>query len=501
MKLYPFQAEVVRRFEITPSVLIGDDMGLGKTVEALALDLKRRTTQLEGYKQTDCKTLIIAPLSVLSSWEKHIKLMWPKARYIVINPKNRNELVKALKQSYHYYVIHWEALRLVEELQNVHWWHIIADEVHRAKNRKAIQTQKLKKLRTSYKTAMSGTPADNAPVDLWSILNWLYPKTWTSFHAYMRYFVKQRMHNQGACYAEGCQKLHKRAYREIMGVANVEELHEALAPYYIRRLKEDVLKELPDKYYSQIDVDLVPKQRRIYDQMKREMLAWIGKHEDEPIAAPIIVAQLVRLKQFALAHAEIILVKRRKKDCDECRHEGREVCIGHDVRTVKLSEPSSKLDALMEKLEEDPNRQVVVFSESKQIINLFGQRLTASGITHCILTGDTAQRDRGDMVEAFQQGAFRIFAGTIDAGGIGITLTAADTCIFLDRKWNPSLNKQAEDRLHRIGQKNAVHIIDIVARNTVDGGRLQRIKLKWSWLKRLLGDKVEPEIEYELELA
>lgn len=494
MKLYPFQKEMVDKFEYVPGVLCGDDMGTGKTVEALALDLRRRTKQLNGYKQTDCKTLIIAPATVLSSWADHIKRIWPAGRTAVINPKNRQDLINKLQQPYHYYVVHWEALRLVEELRSVHWWHIIADEVHRAKNPKSQQTQGLKKLRTSYKTALSGTPADNAPQDLWSILNWLYPKVWSSHNRFDNYFVKIQTHNKGACFAimtkedgteEPCGGYHKGTFKKVTGVAHIDELSEAIAPYYIRRLKEEVIDDLPEKYYSEIKVQLAPRQRRIYDQMRSEMLAWVGKHESEPIAAPIVVAQLIRLKQFALAFAELEWFTKRNRETGEVE----------EFTRVKLSEPSSKLDVVMEKIQDNPDKQVVVFSESKQAIHLLVTRLRAANVSHVVLTGDTPQTSRGGLVNAFQAGRARIFAGTIHAGGEGITLTAASTVIFLDRTWNPSKNRQAEDRLHRIGQENAVEVIDVVAEDTVDRGRLQMIKLKWSWLKQLLGDKTVVEIE------
>jgi SNF2 family DNA or RNA helicase len=117
------------------------------------------------------------------------------------------------------------------------------------------------------------------------------------------------------------------------------------------------------------------------------------------------------------------------------------------------------------------------------------KRLEAKGVTVATLTGDTKQVDRDGLVQDFQDGKYSIFAATIKAGGVGLTLTAASTVVFLDRDWSPSANRQAEDRLHRIGQKNAVQVIDLIARDTVDLGRLQKVELKWSWLKELLGDK------------
>jgi SNF2 family DNA or RNA helicase len=475
VKLYPFQKEAVDKLESVTSILIADDMGLGKTVEAIALDCRRRRS-LQTLQSAN-KTLIVAPLSALGSWALHLKMIWPKARVIVINPKRRQDLIDALGDPYHYYVIHWEALRLIKELQDIKWWHIIADEVHKAKNRKAQQTIALWKQRTKYKTGLSGTPADNAPQDLWSVLHWLYPRTWSSYWRFANYYIKIQVHTLGGyCLAQGCGQNHKTGFRKIVGVANVDELMGELQPYYIRRIKEDVLEELPDKYYTQILVDLDPKQRRIYNQMRSDMLAWVGAHEHEPIAAPIVVAQLTRLKQFALSYAGLKVME--KNDASGTPRTYTRVC---------LEEPSSKLDAVMDIIQ-DTNRPIVVFSESKQIINLLAKRLNRAGISFVVLTGDTSQNDRDRNINLFQSGKIRVFAGTIKAGGIGITLTAASTVVFLDRTWNPSQNRQAEDRLHRIGQKDAVHVIDIVARDTVDGGRLQMLKQKWEWLKILLGD-------------
>lgn len=432
---------------------------------------------LEGYRQADCKTLIVAPLSVVGAWETTISLLWPAARVARLDPKDRDSFTRTFREPYHYYVMHWEGLRLIPELQEIPWWHVIADEVHRAKNRKAQQTLALKKLRTSFKSALSGTPADNAPQDLWSILHWLYPKTWSSFHRFHNYFVRIQTHTMGQCTAFGCDKYHKNSFKKIIGVAHVDELHRAIEGYYLRRTKEQVLPELPDKYYSTIEVDLSPRQRRVYNQMRESMLAWVGQHDDEPIAAPVIIAQLVRLKQFALAHAEVVQV--RKMVDGEWKIFDK----------VMLRDPSSKLDAVMEKILDNPEQQIVVFSESKQMIYLLAHRLSAARISHVVLTGDTSQGERDENIGKFQAGEARVFAGTIHAGGEGITLTAASTVIFLDRMWNPSKNRQAEDRCHRIGQKNAVHVIDIVAKDTVDAGRLQQLELKWSWLKEILGDR------------
>jgi len=202
------------------------------------------------------------------------------------------------------------------------------------------------------------------------------------------------------------------------------------------------------------------------------MLAWVGKHEDEPLPAPSVIAQLVRLQQFAVAYGKL----------------ETKVVKGETQRYLVLDEPSAKLDAVMD-LIGATDAQIIIFGQSKQAINLLATRLTRAGISHGCLTGDTKQADRDVYIEEFQAGTRRVFLSTVKAGGVGITLTAASIVVFLDRAWSPSANKQAEDRAHRLGQKNAVLIITLVARDTIDRERNDKIDLKWSWLKAILETK------------
>jgi SWI/SNF-related matrix-associated actin-dependent regulator 1 of chromatin subfamily A len=256
----------------------------------------------------------------------------------------------------------------------------------------------------------------------------------------------------------------------------------------VRRLKSEVLHELPDKYYSEIWVDLPPVQRRGYDQMRRDMLTWVTAHRDDidnehPLIAGSVAAQLTRLQQFAIAAMRYDGTRTQQR-----LRQG--VAEWREVPVYTMTEPSAKLDAVME-LITSSREQIVVFSQSKQAIHLLTRRLHAAGIPTSVITGDTSTSHavRGRITDDFQQGKTRVFAGTIRACGEALTLTAASTVVFLDRDWNPSKNRQAEDRAHRLTQKNAVHVIDVMARNTIDLGRHQRIEVKWQWLQQILGDK------------
>lgn len=461
------------------SVLIGDDMGLGKTVEAIVLDLTYRNSAIatNGEAARGYKTLVVTMTSVMGAWEKHYATWAPHLKVLVVNRKNRAqfeaELRKGSASEYHVFVCHWQALRFIDDaLKTVYWFHIIGDEIHNIKNRKAQQSWIFKKLKTVFKTGLSGTWADNKPDDAWSVLNWLWPKTWTSYWTFFNYHVLQKKHNEGTCLADGCDGYHKRAYTEIIGMHDAESIHRTMGGAYLRRKKEHVWEDMPEKTTQDFFVDLDPKQRRTYDQMEKDMLAWVGAHEDEPLPAPSVISQLVRLQQFAVAYGKLEI---RYKD-------------GQPSRYLVLDEPSSKLDATMD-LIGATNAQVVVFGQSKQAIHLLEARLLKAKIPHGVLTGDVAQKDRDQRIEDFQSGRTRVFCSTIKAGGVGITLTAASVCIFLDWDWSPTKNRQAEDRLHRLGQKNAVYIIRLVARGTIDSARNQKIEMKWSWLKELLDPK------------
>src|SRR5687767_4107956 len=497
-KLYDFQTEAVTKLVTVPAGLNGDDMGLGKTPQGIVIDLKKRELHgAEFSKNGKPVTLVVCPLSVVGSWVSHYKTWAPHLTVVALDPKKRDEFAYAAKKGKgDVFICHWNSLRLIPDLKKIWWFHVIGDEIHRIKNKSAQQTMALKALHTSHKLGLSGTPADNAPQDLWSILNWLYPKTFSSHKKFVDRHVLWRQHTTGGdCTAieesgATCGKYHPRAYREILGCAEVEELHRAIGSFYVRRLKEDVLKDLPEKYFTPIPVELHPQQRRAYDQMAKNMLAWIGEHEDEPVAAPVFISALVRLQQFACAYARVEYKLKRKKDCEEdlCVDAGS--CQGHLMPVVELTDPSIKLDTIMDIIDDNPGKQIGIFAQSRQVIEMLERRLEKANISSAILTGKTKPKDRDSIIEEFQAGKRRIFGGTYGAGGVGITLTAASTCIRIDRPWSPSADNQAVDRFHRIGQKNAVQVIDLVANDTVDIARAGKVELKWSWLRQILGDEV-----------
>lgn len=513
MELFDFQRETATKLEPKRGSLIAHDMGTGKTVTAIALDKNRRANF-----DNPAKTLVICPLAVVDSWVEHFRTWAPQLNVMWINNKNRKPFMEAMDMTfqnafgvgYDVFIMHYAAVRLEPEVARYPWFHVICDEVHSLQDRKSSQTKAVKKIPAFYKTGLSGTPVFNKPDDLWSILNWLYPKYWTSYWNYFKRYIKWVEYD---------------GYRTIIGVNNEEELQHLISGFYSRVKKEDVIKDLPDKYFSTIKAVMHPKQEKAYQQMKRNMIAWVGEQEDQPINASVVLAQLTRMQQFASAYAEIIQTTKKRRNCAECAQEHinncevclplyREYelnyyewedeadypdfetpcevikvikCVGHPFEYVQLSEPSCKIDETIAKIQESDG-PVIVFSQFAQMAKLLAKRCEKLGISCGLYTGSVSKADRDQVVRDFQDGKLKVFAGSIRAGGQGLTLTRSSRVILLNRDWVQALNEQAIDRAHRIGQKNAVHVIDVITEGTIDEERNIEIELDWQVIKKLLGE-------------
>lgn len=487
IKLYPFQQQTVKKLSRQKAGLIADEMGCGKTHTAIALD------QL-WYASLEEKlpTLVVAPLNTFESWREKYTNQEPDLDIVVLDRKNRLAFLRAILQKRgDVFVMHWEALRLLQpefERLGIRWGTVVADEVHRASNRKAQTTRYLKQLRCQRKLGLSGTASGDKPQNLWSILNWLWPTFYRSYWKFVNHYCVQDYVNRGEA-----------TYRQFVGVKNVDTLMRQMEPWYVRHLKREpccphhpqgVMYWLPEKVYESIWVELNPTQRRIYDQMKKEMVAWVNEHEDTPLVASVVVAQMTRLSQIALATPELSNVVVQKWD------KGLREYFENERLQVTLTEPSSKIDAAKELILDHEGKQFVVFTASKQAAYLAEKSFGASGISARVLSGDTPDVQRRQMVADFVAKRYQIFIAVIQAAAEGIDglQHATDTAIFLDRSWSTIKNQQAEDRLHRGGQKDTVTIIDIMARNTLDLGRKQRLELKWEWIKAILGDDVQSPI-------
>jgi SNF2 family DNA or RNA helicase len=499
MRPLPDQQVAIDYFRGKAAVLCGDSMGVGKTVTAIGRDFQIR----EDDPLVDGRpTLIICEKIGLDVWDYHLQAMGvPKEKIIVIDPRNRGEFVESLRvvmdrrrkfvgthPQYLYFVCHWDVLVRVDEFSEkypngsskLQFAHVIADEVHLAKNRKALRTIELKKIATRYKTGLSGTPADDKPQDLWSILHWLYPKEFRGYWPFINKYVE---------YSTEPPRGNKPGYRKLMGPKNVDDLHRRIRPFYIRRTLRDVAPDMPEKFLVQppIVVRMGARQRREYESMRDKAIAKIGAMAADgrgsfTLLAPAIIAVLTRLQQMALA---TLAPEWEIDDSEYGDEEGFD--DDWDMPKIVLAKPSPKLDAVMNLIDTHEEEPFVVFTQFRGMADLVEEECIRMKIPVVKIHGGmTDKNKRTAAVKAFQDGEARVFVGTIAAAGKTITLTRANHVIFTDRSWNPSKNEQAEDRLWRRTQRNAVRVYDIIAEDSIDEWRMKRIQQKADWINDFL---------------
>ena len=407
--------------------ILGDDPGLGKTLQAIMA--------CEGEQAR--RALIVCPNTIKWVWYEEIKKWTGKEAVVIGGPrKKREKALEAYKNGY--LIINYESARLHPIIQEIEWDVMICDEAHRLKNRKALQTQFIKRVKAKNVYMVTGTPIMNRTEELWSLLNILYPKVFTSFWRFVDQYCQKRTTYFGTEVLPGTDE-------------QVERLRLLLQPIMIRRRKDEVLTELPAKVYQRLPVELEGRQKVMYKQMERDSLAILSQGA---IAAPVVIAQITRLRQIA---------------------------VGAQLLDPEI-DSSAKFKALDEILDIHlQDHKIVVFSQFRRAIELLQERYAAKGLECVVVTGEVSQEDRVKATQRFQtDNNCRIMLSTIQAGGLGLTWTAADIVVFLDRHWTPAMNLQAEDRLHRIGQRNSVTVINMVAKDTVE-----------EWIEDILAGKQE----------
>jgi len=453
-RLFPFQREAVKFMLEHPRVINGSEMGTGKTIEALALINKLGTRH----------NLIICPKTLISEWFNQVN-DWLSED--CLTPHTNGDKLDGLDlDGPRFVVVNYDLLaipRYWSALVDVMWDVIVFDEVHRLRNPKAKRT-KAAHLLVPYiprVLMLSGTPQQNSPADLFPLMHIINSKLYRSYSSWVKMFcqtVPMTFWKKG--YDGKAQQI---TVQQIVGAKNTEDLRRLLYMHMHRDEKKDVLKDLPDKLYRTIPVSL-GKEIKQYKEMETELFALLDS--GEMITAPAVIAQLTRLRQITL-------------DPNLLSHE-----------TPRPSTPSNKTQTLLE-LIDDTDDKIVVYSYFARYIELLKQELDKRGIKCTVVTGQVNTTDRGRAVYDFQNDpTIKVFLSTIGAGGEGITLTASHTVVFMDHHWNPAVNWQAEDRLHRITQKNAVLVIDLFCRGTVEEHVLKVIRRKERMIEAVVTKKV-----------
>ena len=416
--------------------ILADDMGLGKTLQTLTHILSLRE---QGH--TD-PVLVVAPTSVVPNWFAEAKKFTPSLRAIILQGPQRRKLFTHIPHADLVLTSFALLQRDIAELKKHHFQLVVLDEAQHIKNPSAKVSQAACELKSKFRLCLSGTPVENNLGELWSLFRFLMP----GFLGPLERFRRN--------YQTPIEKEDDEERRDF--------LRARLGPLILRRTKDQVATELPPKTILVHPVDLTSAQRDLYETVRATM----DKQVREAIAA-----RGLEQSQFAILDA---LLKLRQICC----HPALLKLQTDDARKAKRS---AKLDYLFELLETlfAEDRRVLLFSQFTSMLELIERELNLRKISYLKLTGES--KDRGSLVELFQNEDIPIFLISLKAGGTGLNLTAADTVIHFDPWWNPAAEAQATDRAYRIGQDKPVFVHKLICSGTVED-RIHQLQQKKSLL-------------------
>jgi SNF2 family DNA or RNA helicase len=488
--LFPHQRAGVAFLATAKRALLADEPGLGKTAQAI-----RALKALNDKQEEVFPILIVCPNTLKNNWAREFARWWPDVTTQVIKG-SAVQRKKQFEQPAQVFIINWESLRShsrlspygsisltrcracggqdekisenrcevhLRELNNFKFKAVIADEIHRSKDPKSKQSRALWSAsgNAEIRFALTGTPIANNVVDLWSILHWISPKDWPSKTKWIDRMVDVMLNAFGGMMVLGVKPQMQ------------DEFYKSVNPYMRRMLKKVVLPNLPPVLKERRDVEMSTKQKKAYEQMRDLMISEL--ESGDTLAAPSVLTQTIRLLQFASSYATIAV--------NETTGEPRAV----------LDAPSCKIDALMDDIENGDfgDDAVAVSAVSKQLINLLSAELTKKKIAHGLITGDQDEDERQKAIDDFQSGAIKWILFTAQAGGVGITLTAARRLIMLQRPWSLVDYKQVLDRVHRIGSEihDSIVITDYVTEGTIEERVIQVLETKADNFEQIVRDK------------
>lgn len=459
----PYQVEGALMIAATGRALLFDDQGTGKTVTAILGLVERAETH------PALPVVCVVPPSVVDPWVEHWTAWAPRFRAVAW--RGRPAQRRALTGSADVYVVSYETARVDAAdkdgpLVKLGAHSVVVDEVHWIKSPYAMRSLAARRLakKADNFVGLSGTPITHHAGNLWPTLEALTPLAYPSRERYE------------ARYLDRVQGDYKQV---VVGLrADTEpELRNSLLGQHRRVSKTDVLAHLPPKVYSTRTVELPEQWRKAYDAMENQMLAELP--DGQELGVMSVLAQLTRLSQLASSTADVTVTV-----------EQDEAGEAHEHVNVRLVEPSWKVDELLEVLAERTT-PTVTFAPSRQLIVLAGNAAERAGYQVGYVVGAQTMAERTQTVERFQAGKLDLLCATIGAGGVGLTLTAADAVVFLQSSWSLVERLQAEDRCHRIGSEihDSIEIIDIVAKNTIDTRVRGVLREKAGHLSDLLQDK------------
>ena len=397
---------------------LADDMGLGKTIQAL-------TVLLEHAPHGP--SLVIAPTSVCMNWHNEVLLHAPTLNTIQFGSGDRERMIDKLRP-FDLLVCTYGMIQqaeVAEILKKVKWKVIVLDEAQAIKNMSTKRSQAVMSLEADFKLITTGTPIENHLGELWNLFRFLNPGLLGSLESFNQRFAIPIERNKDKEAGNRLKRL--------------------IQPFILRRMKNEVLLELPEKTDITLQVELSEKERAFYEALRLNAIHSLTKTNFKDGQKHLqILAEIMKLR--------------------------RACCNTKLVQNGKVEIPSAKLTAFTEILEEllENKHKALVFSQFVDHLSIVKDHLDSLKVSYQYLDGSTPMKERTKRVNAFQAGEGEVFLISLKAGGSGLNLTAADYVIHLDPWWNPAVEDQASDRAHRIGQKRPVTVYRIVAKDTIE---------------------------------
>lgn len=401
--------------------ILADDMGLGKTIQVIALLLD------EKHKNPESLTLIVCPASLVYNWENEIHTFAPELSVqTVVGSAGEREAVLEHAGEYDVLVTSYDLLKRDAPLyQDREFRFQVIDEAQYIKNPATQSAKAVKMIQAKTRFALTGTPIENRLGELWSIFDYLMPGFLFTYPAFKKKFEAPIVKEED-----------QRALRA---------LHRLIGPFVLRRLKTDVLKELPEKLETVVYSMPEKEQKEVYTAHALQLKNYLESMDGAAAGTERmqILAQLTRLRQLC---------------CDPS------LCL------ERYRGGSAKLDTCVELIAGgiEGGHKILLFSQFTTMLDIIGKRLKKEGIAYHLLTGATSKEDRIRMAGAFQTDSVPVFLISLKAGGTGLNLTAADIVIHYDPWWNVAVQNQATDRTHRIGQEKQVSVFKLIMKDTIE---------------------------------
>ncbi|XP_043229221.1 ATP-dependent helicase brm-like [Amphibalanus amphitrite] len=445
--------------------ILADEMGLGKTIQTIAL-----VTYLMEVKKVNGPYLIILPLSTLSNWVLEFEKWAPSVRVVAYkgSPSARRAIQNQMRAAkFNVLLTTYEyIIRDKAALSKNRWKYMIIDEGHRMKNHHCKLTSVLNTFYAApHRLLLTGTPLQNKLPELWSLLNFLLPSIFKAVSTFEQWF--------NAPFATAGEKVELNEEETIL---IIRRLHKVLRPFLLRRLKKEVESQLPDKVEYIIKCEMSALQRLLYRHMQSKGImltdgkgSGAGRGGSKALMNTIMQLRKLCNHPFMFQHIEEAY----------CAHVGMPggMVTGPDL--FRASGKFELLDRILPKLKHCGHR-VLLFCQMTQLMTIMEDYLNYKGYKFLRLDGTTKAEERGDLLKKFNEPSseYFLFMLSTRAGGLGLNLQTADTVVIFDSDWNPHQDLQAQDRAHRIGQKNEVRVIRLMSVNSVEERILAAAKYK-----------------------